>query len=171
MKKILFGLIILCIAGAASAQKDPVSAVFEKYNGVAGFTTVNISGDMLKLMTQVEAERRDTIVFTSTLSEIRILAVEKECDKPVGVNLRTELYDKLDKSVYKEMVSVKKEGEDLVILMKENKGRVAEILVLAGGNNENALIQVKGDMLLSEMADVAGKYQMKGFDHLKMLEK
>ncbi|MBN1790547.1 MAG: DUF4252 domain-containing protein, partial [Bacteroidales bacterium] len=147
-----------------------VSALFEKYNGVAGFTTVNITGDMLKLIAQAEAERRDT-TFTSTLSEIRILAIEKSSDKPSGINLRSELYDKLDKSVYKEMVSVKKEGEDVVILMKEHQGRIAEILILAGGNDENALIQVKGNMLLSEMADMAGKYHMKGFEHLKKLEK
>jgi hypothetical protein len=159
------------MAGAASAQKDPVNALFVKYNGVAGFTTVNITGDMLKLITQVEAERRDSITFASSLSEIRILAIEKGCDKPAGINLRSELYDQLDKSVYKEMVSVKKEGEDLVILMKENKGRIAEILILAGGDDENALIQIKGDMLLSEMADMAGKYQMQGFEHLKKLEK
>lgn len=170
MKKIMLGLIILCFAGAALAQKDPVSALFEKYSGVAGFTMVNVTGDMLKLMTQVEAERRDT-TFASTLSEIRILAVDKGCDKPASINLRSELYDQLDKSVYKEMVSVKQEGEDLVIMMKENKGRIAEILILAGGDGENALIQVKGDMLLSEMADMAGKYQMKGFEHLKKLEK
>lgn len=170
MKKIMLGLIVLCFSGAVSAQKDPVSALFEKYNGVAGFTTVNVTGDMLKLMTQFEAERRDTTIV-STLSDIRILAIDKGCDKPAGINLRSELYDKLDKSVYKEMVSVKQEGEDVVILMKENNGRIAEILILAGGNDENALIQVKGDMLLSEMADMAGKYQMKGFEHLKKLEK
>ena len=42
MKKITLGLIILCISGAVSAQKDPVSALFEKYNKVAGFTTTNL---------------------------------------------------------------------------------------------------------------------------------
>ena len=163
-------VIILCSTGIAFAQKDLVSAIFEKYAGVEGITTVNISGDMLKMFAQAEAERRDT-TFSSTLSEVRILSIEKGCDKPATIDLRAELYDKLDKSVYKEMVTIKKEGEDVVILIREINGRIAELLLIAGGSNENALIQVKGDMLLSEMSDMAGKYQMKGFDQLKMLEK
>ena len=152
------------------AQKDLISAVFEKYADVEGITTVNVTGDMLKLMTQAQQQMRDT-VFTSTLSEIRILALEKNCDKPAALNLRSEVYDKLDKSIYKEMLSVKQTGEDVVILVKEAKGRISELLIIAGGTDENALIQVKGDMLLSEMADMAGKYQMKGFEQLQKLEK
>ena len=163
-------MLALSLMGMVFAQKDLVSAVFDKYAGVEGFTIVNVTGDMLKLITQAEAELRDT-TFTSTLSEVRILALEKDCDKPVAINLRAELYDKLDKSVYKEMLSVKQEGEDIVILVKELNGRIAELLIIAGGQNENALIQVKGDMLLSEMAGMAGKYQMKGFEQLKKLEK
>jgi hypothetical protein len=152
------------------AQKDLVSALFDKYAGVEGITTVNVTGDMLKLITQAEAERRDT-TFTSTLSEVKILSLEKGCEKPVKIDLRAEIYNKLDKSVYKEMMSVKQEGQDVVILLKELNGRIAEILIIAGGQDDNALIQVKGDMLLSEMASMAGKYQMKGFEQLKKLEK
>jgi hypothetical protein len=124
---------------------------------------------MLKLITQAEQERRDT-VLNSKLSEIRILSLESNCDKPVDLDLRRDIYDKLDKSQYKEMMSVKQQDEDVVILLKEVNGRIAEILIIAGGKNDNALIQIKGDMLLSEIADMAGKYQMKGMEKLKMLE-
>lgn len=171
MKKILLGFIALCMTGLAFAQKDAVSAVFEKYAGKEGFTTVNISGDMLKLMSQAEEQRRDTN-FSSTLSEVRILAQEKDCDdQSASINLRTELVDKLDKSVYREMMTVKQHDEDVLILVKESNGRIAELLIIVGGTADNALIQVKGDILLSEMADMAGHYPMKGFDQLKMLEK
>jgi len=170
MKKILLGLLALCLTGILFAQKDLVSAVFEKYAGIDGITTVNITGDMLKLFAQAEEQRRDTTFF-SKLSEVRILALEKSCNSPVAFDMRSELYDKLDKSIYKEMLSVKQKGEDIVILMKEINGHIAEILIIAGGEDENALIQVKGDMLLSEMANLADKYQMKGFEQLKKLEK
>jgi hypothetical protein len=39
------------------------------------------------------------------------------------------------------------------------------------GKDDNVLIQAKGDMLLSEMADMGGKCQINGFEQLKMLEK
>ena len=170
MKKIIVGIFALCFTGMTFAQKDIVSTVFEKYAGVEGFTTVNITGDMLKLMSQAEEQRRDT-VFTSKLSEVKILALEKDCDKPAAIDLRAEVYDKLDKSVYKEMMTVKQSEEDVIILVKEANGRIAELLIIVGGKNDNALIQVKGDILLSEMAEMAGHYDMKGFEQLKKLEK
>ncbi len=170
MKKIIVGILALCFTGMTFAQKDIVSTVFEKYAGVEGFTTVNITGDMLKLMSQAEEQRRDT-VFTSKLSEVKILALEKDCDKPAAIDLRAEIYDKLDKSVYKEMMTVKQSEEDVIILVKEANGRIAELLIIVGGKNDNALIQVKGDILLSEMAEMAGHYDMKGFEQLKKLEK
>jgi hypothetical protein len=55
--------------------------------------------------------------------------------------------------------------------MRESNNRVSEILIIVGGADDNALIQVKGDMLLSEMAEMAGHFDMKGFEHLKKLEK
>jgi hypothetical protein len=171
MKKIMIGLAVLCFTGIAFAQKDAVSAVFEKYAGVEGFTTVNISGDMLNLVAHIEEQKRDT-TFVSRLSEVKILAMEDGCDKPAsGIDLRAEVYDKLDKSMYKEMMSVKQSNQDVVILMRESNNRVSEILIIVGGADDNALIQVKGDMLLSEMAEMAGHFDMKGFEHLKKLEK
>jgi len=171
MKKIIFGLMAVCITGIACAQKDVVSSVFEKYAGKEGFTTVNITGDMLNLVAHVEEQRRDT-TFTSRLSEIKVLAVDKTCDKPApAIDLRAEVYDKLDKSVYKEMISVKQNDEDVVILAKEANDRIAELLIIVGGKDDNALIQVKGDMLLSELAEMAGHYQVKGFEQLKKFEK
>jgi hypothetical protein len=157
--------------GMAYGQKDVVSAVFDKYAGAEGFTTVNISGDMLKLMAQAEQERRDTVI-SSKLTGVRILALEKGCEKPLAtIDLRTEVYDKLDKSVYKEMMTVKQKDEDVLILVKENAGRIAELLLLVTGQDDHVMIQVTGDILLSEMADMAGKYPMKGFDQLMKLEK
>jgi hypothetical protein len=170
MKKIIFGILAMCLTGLACAQKDIVSAVFEKYAGVEGFTTVSITGDMLKLITQAEEQRSDT-TFTSKLSGIKILAAEKDCDKPATIDLRAEVTDKLDKSVYKEMMTVKQSDEDVLILVKESNGRIAELLIIVGGKDDNALIQIKGDILLGELAEMAGKYQMKGFEHLKKLEK
>ncbi len=170
MRKIIIGVMALFLTGMAFGQHDVVSAIFDKYAGVEGITTVNITGDMLKLVAQAEEERRDT-TFSSRLSEIKIMALEKSCDKPATIDFRSELYDKLDKSVYKEMMTVNQQDEDVIILVRELKGRIAELLIIVGGKKENALIQVKGDILLSEMADMADKYQMKGFEQLKKLEK
>lgn len=166
MKKLLLFVAPLFLCSLTFAQKDLIGDLFEKYSGKEGFTIVNISGDMLKMMTDAHQQTQDT-VLSSKITELRILALEKGCDKPATIDFRSEVLDKLDKALYKEMINVKQEGEDVVIMMKESNGRISEILVIAGGNDDNALIQVKGDMLLNEMAQMMGKYHMKGFNHFK----
>ena len=170
MKRIALAFCTLFIALSGFSQNDIISSFFDKFAGAEGITTVNITGDMLKLMAQAEMERRDTVI-KSTLSEIRILSAEDESDIPDGFNLKAEIIDKLDKSVYKEMIRVNQTDEDVLVLVRESNGRIQELLVVVGGDDENALSQIKGDMLLSELADMAGRYQMKGFEHLKKMNR
>jgi len=169
MKKMMVILVMMGLTATVSAQKDPVSAAFEKYSGKEGFTTVNISGDMLKMISQAEEQRRDT-TFQSKLTDLKILVREGKCDEAQTTNFRTEVYDKLDRKEYKEMVTVKESDKDVVILVKESGGRVSEFLLLVTGKDKNVLIQAKGDMLLRELSDLSGKYQMKGLEQLKSLE-
>lgn len=171
MKRIVLVLATAAMTLVVSAQKDPVGGVFEKYSGKEGYTTVNITGDMLNMMTHMQEARTDTAI-TSKLTSLRILAREKDCENnaPV-VDLKAEVYDKLDKKEYKEMMSVKESDQDVLILVKEANGRISEMLLLVSGTKESVLIQAKGDVLMSEMADLAGKYQMKGLEQLKKLEK
>jgi len=170
MKRILIGIAMFTLASIASAQKDPVSMVFEKYAGQEGYTTVSITGDMLNMMSRMEEERRDT-TFLSRLKEIRILACEKGDDHVQPIDFRAEVYDKLNKAEYKEMVAIKQHDEDVLILVKETKGVINEMLIIVGGKDDNVLIQAKGDILLREMADMADDFKLKGFEHLKALEK
>ncbi len=171
MKKGMIILAMVCFAGAVFAQNDPISAAFEKYNGKEGFTVVMLSGDMLNMFTRAAEEKHDT-VFRSKITSLRILVREKDHSSGTAApDFKAEVYDKLDRKVYKEMMTVKQSDQNVVILVKENGGRINELLLMVSGKDDNVLIQATGDMLLSEMADLGGKCQIKGFDQMKMLEK
>ncbi len=167
MKKIFLSTLFLALAMPVFCQNDLISNLFNKYNGQEGITIVNVTGDMLNIISQAEQERRDT-VFQSRLDEVRILSTEGNCDQKAALDLRSEVYEKLDKSVYKEMISVKQDSEDVFILMKEKNGHVSEILIISQGKN-SALVQVKGDILLSEMAELADKMPMKGMEQFQKM--
>jgi hypothetical protein len=126
---------------------------------------------MLDMFSRAAEEKHDT-TLQSKITSLRILVSEKESRAGSAVpDFKTEVYDKLDKQVYKEMMTVKESDQNVMILLKENGGKISEILLLVTGKNDNVLIQAKGDMLLSEMADLGGKCNLKGFEQLKMLEK
>ncbi len=132
MKKVMIILAMACFAGTVFAQKDPISAAFEKYDGKEGFTTVTLSGDMLNMFTKAAEEKHDTTI-QSKITSLRILVREKgKSEGTVAPDFKTEVYDKLDKQAYKEMMTVKKSDQNVVILVKENGGRISEIV--ADGN-------------------------------------
>jgi hypothetical protein len=171
MKKVMVILAMACFTGVLFAQKDPVTAAFEKYDGKEGFTVVTLSGDMLNMFTKAAEEKHDT-TFQSKITSLRILVREKDKEDATAVpDFKAEVYDKLDKQAYKEMITVKQSDQNVVILVKENGGRISEMLLMVTGKEDNVLIQAKGDMLLSELADLGGKCQIKGFEQMKMLEK
>lgn len=171
MKRLVVLLISAFFTVILLAQKDPVSVVFEKYSGKEGFISVNMTGDMLGLIMKMEEEKRDT-TFRSKLTMVNILASEKGHDSPSeAVDFKAEVYEKIDRSVYKEMMTIKESDEEVAIMIKESNGEISELLVIVGGQKENALIQVKGSIILGEVADIAGKSQMKGFEYLRNLEK
>jgi hypothetical protein len=126
---------------------------------------------MLNMFTRAAEEKHDT-GFQSKITSLRILVREKgKSEGSVMPDFRAEVYDKLDRQVYKEMMTVKQSDQNVVILVRENGGRISELLLMVTGKEDNVLIQAKGDMLLSEMADLGKNCPMHGFDQLKMLEK
>jgi hypothetical protein len=165
MKRILIIALTLVSAGMAFGQKDPYQQVFDKYTGKEGITAVNINGDMLNMFTQADS------LITSKLTSIQVLAVEKSCDKPqASVNFLNEISGILDKSVYKEMLNVKESDQEVHIYIKEQNGRISDMIIVVSGQKDNALVRIQGDMLLSEMSKMMSQTPMKGFEQLKALE-
>ena len=162
MKKVMIILAMACFAVAISAQTDPVSAAFEKYNGKDGFMVVTLSGDMLNMFTKAAQEKHESTI-QSKITSMRILVREEKHDGSSSpADFKTEVYDKLDRKLYKEMMTVKESDENVVIMVKENAGNISELLLMVSGKNDNVLMQAKGDMLLREIADLGGKFHLKG---------
>jgi len=151
------------------AQQDPVNSLFEKYAGKDGFTTVYLTGDLLKLAAKMDTEDKD-MEFLSRITEIKVLAQEGEEGKSSGLNFHSEIWPSLDKSAYKELLIVKEKDQDVKMLARENGDFISEFLIIVSGLNENVLIQIKGNLNMNEMDQLSDSFDFKGFDQLKKLE-
>ena len=102
MKRVIFVLFVCALANLVKGQTDPVNTIFEKYAGTEGFTTVNITGDMLRMLAKLDPENND-LKELSGLEEVKILTQE---DKTAGMdlNFHDEIYSKLNKELYKELM-------------------------------------------------------------------
>lgn len=147
MKKILLFIVISLTITTLSAQKS-IDALFEKYSGKDGFVCVSISGNLLKLLTvSDENENENDDRLPANVTEIRILAPE---NKDVVVE---NFYDLAMKGIrvgdYEEFMSVEKSNQDLKMFVRAEGNKFREFLLIAGGE-DNALIQIKGEMTFKE---------------------
>ena len=167
MKKVIFVLIICGLTHLLNGQTDPVSKVFNKYAGAEGFTTVNIPGDMLKMLAKMDPQDKD-LQAISKLQGIKILTQEDKTAGYEDLNFYDEIYNELDKTLYKELLIVKEQDEHVNMLVREDNGIIKEFLLIVSSNDENVLISIKGEIELSELDELSGSIGLKQSDKLKV---
>lgn len=165
MKKLLIGILVITITTKLFPQ-DPVSELFNQYEGQEGFTTVNVSGELFEMLKEVKKDSCTKELLTK-ITEIKILAQEDECNS--DLNFHELVYDKLDKNEYKELIVVRESDEKVDILAKEKDGIITDVLLIASGK-DNALISIKGVIHLNELDDLDESVKIKGLEKLDMLE-
>jgi hypothetical protein len=144
MKKILFFAAVmmpLIVTGQRSIDR-----LFEKYAGRDGFTTFTISGDLLNLAASFE-DNDDDKSIRARITEVRILTQDDKDGE--GVNFLDFIGRDLEVKDYEEFMSVKKSNQDMRMLVRLQGRKVTEFLLVAGGI-DNAIIQVKGNMTVSD---------------------
>lgn len=170
MKKIVFVLSLTLVSLVTLAQRDPVDALFDKYAGREGFTTVIISSKMFSLFQDLEVEDDEFNQMMSGLQSIRILATD-ETSENMNINFYDEVMKDLNVSDYEELMVVKEKDQDVKFLIKERNGRVAELLLVAGGKGgDNALISIRGDIDLKSISKLARSMDIDGMEQLEKLE-
>lgn len=147
MKKFLFFVFFTLTITIASGQKS-IDELFDKYAGKEGFVTVTMSGNLLKFAASLDDDDNDDYSsLPDKITEIRILALE---DKHMNVDNFYNLAIKdVNLNSYDEFMRIKESDQDIRMLVKSEGNRFKEFLLLVGGE-DNALIQIKGDMTYAE---------------------
>jgi hypothetical protein len=164
MKKITLLAGALLVPFIIMGQNPAVDQLFNKYQGKEGFTTVFVNKDVFKMISDddnVEHEMNKTL---EKISGIKILAQE---DKEITgeLNFYDELKKSLDFNKYKELVVVKEKDQDVWIIARENNDRIAELLVIVGGD-ENVLVWIEGNFTFEDLSELS---EIDGLEQLELL--
>ena len=170
MKKLVIVLFVFSLAYVLNGQNDPVNEIFAKYSGIEGFTTVDISGDMFKMLAQLDSEDKDLEKF-SKLSHVKVLAQEGKTAELESLNFYNEIYKKLDKTLYKELLIVKEKDENVNILVRDDEGHISEFLIIVSGAGENVLVSIRGEIDFDDLDDISGTFNLKCPDNMKLMGK
>ena len=161
MKKIAFLISIMLLPLFAGAQKSPIDKLFDKYYGKKGFTSVLVNKEMFEVITKMEQLKGELEGVLGNINRVRIIAQEDESVRTDGINFMKELRD-LELDDYRELVVVKEAEQEVLILAKEEGGKLAELLVLVGGE-DNALVSIEGKFT---MQDLEALSDLEGLDVL-----
>jgi hypothetical protein len=145
MKRLL-GIIVLTITATILYGQKSIDDLFEKYAGKDGFTTVTIGGNLLKLGHWFGDNDEDDSL-PANITEIRILAQEKDHMKVE--NFYNYVISDIDLKSYDEFMRVKNSDQDMRMLVRTSGNKFKEFLLIAGGE-DNAVIQIKGNMTFEE---------------------
>jgi len=149
MKKLLSLVVISLLVTSVYSQKS-IDALFAKYAGKDGFTTVTVNGNLLKLAACFD-EGEDNL--PGEIAEIRILS--QEDDNVSSENFYDMVMKDLDLSQYEEFMNVKESNQNVKMLVRADGKVFKEFLLICGGD-DNALIQIKGSMSLDEAKKFSG---------------
>ena len=146
MKRLILLALILAIFIPGYGQRS-VDALFDKYTGNEGFTSITISGDLIKLLRSLDDDEYDERCWPEDVTTVRILA--QNDDSMHEMNFYDMVERELDRRNYDEFMRVKQAHQDMVMLVRVEGRKFREFLIVAGGE-DNALIQILGNMTVNE---------------------
>ncbi len=128
---------------AAMGQYKPIEQIFDRYAGKEGYTSVVITRQMFSLISEIEVAKDDEYMkMIQNLNGIRILT----CTQTPA--LCKAFYDEVlaavDHKVFEELMDIQNSDERIKFMVRKKDGKVTDLVVLTGGNTENALIWITG---------------------------
>ena len=169
MKKIILVFIVVTLPLLCLAQNTPVDELFEKYSGKEGFTSVYITSYMFSMFSELETDDPEFDELVKNLKGIKILATDEQYNG--NANFYKEIIDKLPMSQYKVLMVIKEKDQDIKFLVNEKDGKISELLLIAGGKDENVLISIQGNIDLKTISKLSRSMNINGLEHLEEIDK
>lgn len=169
MKKIIAVVVLMVAVTGANAQ-DAISKFFSKYQNDESFTQVNVSSKMFSLFTNMEAdspEDKEVLEAISKLKGLRILMKENTSD---ARTLYKEAFALVPVKEFEELMSVRDKDKDMKFYIKENAGKISELVMIMGGLDDFMVMSLFGEIDLKQVSRIGKKMNVHGLDHLKSLD-
>ena len=151
--------------------QDAISKFFTKYQNDESFSQVTVSSKMFALFTNMDAETaedKDVLEAISKLKGLRILGKE---DARNARELYKEAFTLIPLKDYEELMSVRDKDKDMKFLIKENGGKISELLMILGGTTQFMVMSLYGEIDLKQVSRIGKKMNVSGLENLEKLNK
>ena len=168
MKKIVAIAVMMAAVSGAYAQ-DAITKFFSKYQNDESFSQVNISSRMFGLFTEMEAdtpEDKEVLEAISKLKGLKILGKENARN---ARELYKEAFAVIPKD-YEELMTVRDKDKDMKFMIKESGGKISELLMVMGGNEEFMVLSLFGEIDLKQVSRIGKRMDVKGLENLHNID-
>jgi hypothetical protein len=161
MKKLTYLIALILVMPLIASAQGKFSSIVDKYQGVKGFTTVNMTSDMFETLGDMAQES-----MPQGIEGMIILTYDrKKSDKDYP--LYSELKAIIDKEDYKTFMDVNDGDEHVHFLFKkakESKG-ISEFVMLVTEPGETTFIWMTGKLDLNDLQKMGKMPGMSGQDN------
>ena len=151
--------------------QSAMDKLWDKYSGQEGITSVFISKYMFDMFRNIEAENGEEEFqhVISKLNGIKILATKNQ-ESAQKINLHDEIFNGIKGKKYEELMVIRDEGEDVKFLVLEEKGKIAELLMIVTSPKENVIISIQGNLDMNDLAKLSKTFNIEGMERLEQLD-
>ncbi|MCK9398408.1 MAG: DUF4252 domain-containing protein [Bacteroidales bacterium] len=168
-------MLLLMSTQLLNAQNSSAIALFDKYSGKDGFTTVSISKELFGMFADMntdDPDAKEVKAMMEQLDGIKILMYETKDSNSTGtalVSFKSEV-SKLQVSGYSELMVVKQPGEEVKFLAMKKGDKIGELLLVISGEKEAGFISITGTIDMATIGKLSKTMNFEGMDNLKKLD-
>ncbi|MFN6089490.1 MAG: DUF4252 domain-containing protein [Cyclobacteriaceae bacterium] len=173
MKKEMLGVVMMVLLSVAvQAQNDVIAKFFNKYDGDESFSKVSISGKMFSMMANIDGNTEEEKAMIGAISKIKGLKILKKDDARNSRELYKEALSMVPAGQFEELMTVRDKDKDMKFFTKESGGKISELVMVLGGNEEFLVMSLFGEIDLKEMGKIGKSVNIDGLQNLdKMKDK
>jgi hypothetical protein len=168
MKKVIAVGVLMIVMTGAFAQ-DAISKFFSKYQTDESFSSVTVSSKMFSLFTNMDAETPEDKEVLEAISKLKGLKILAKEDARNARELYKEAFVLIPIKEYEELMSVRNEDKDIKFYIKESAGKISELLMVMGGNEQFMVMSLFGEIDLKQISRIGKKMDVKGLEHLEKM--
>jgi hypothetical protein len=169
MKKLMIGAVMM-MAVAAQAQNDAIAKFFIKYQDDTSFSQVTVSGKMFNMMANLSGDTPEEKEMIQAISKIKGLRILSKSETRNSRELYKEAIAMIPSKEFEELMSIRDKDKDMKFYTKESGGKISELVMVMGGNEEFMVMTIFGEIDLKEISKIGKAVKIDGLDNLEKIK-
>ena len=169
LQRIKLIALLMLVPAMLMAKNHPLDKLIEKYSGKDGFSIVNINEDMLDMLPLDIGGNKSVDIhgMVQNIDGVKIISYDPS---EVKTGKKIDFYDEVIKTVplkqYKELMTIEEKDQKVKFLVKKEKEKIKEFIMLTKDGDEVTIIWISGDDIDLNMLSRLSPRHLKAAIHM-----